>query len=112
MNIHEHQAKNILKKYGASVPNGVYGFSVSEIVEKVKNLKTKRYVLKAQIHQVGKAGGIKIVNSIDELKAASEKLLGTKLITAQTGSGGKEVKRIYVGIFRYIKRVLSFLCCR
>ena len=98
MNIHEHQAKNILKKYGASVPNGVYGFSVSDIVEKVKNLKTKRYVLKAQIHAGGrgKAGGIKIVNSIDELKAASEKLLGTKLITAQTGSGGKEVKRIYV----------------
>ena len=98
MNIHEHQAKNILKKYGASVPNGVYGFSVSDIVEKVKNLKTKRYVLKAQIHAGGrgKAGGIKIVNSIDELKAASEKLLGTKLITAQTGSGGKVVKRIYV----------------
>ena len=98
MNIHEHQAKNILKKYGASVPNGVYGFSVSDIVEKVKNLKTKRYVLKAQIHAGGrgKAGGIKIVNSIDELKAASEKLLGKKLITAQTGSGGKEVKRIYV----------------
>ena len=98
MNIHEHQAKNILKKYGASVQNGVYGFSVSDIVEKVKNLKTKRYVLKAQIHAGGrgKAGGIKIVNSIDELKAASEKLLGTKLITAQTGSGGKEVKRIYV----------------
>ena len=98
MNIHEHQAKNILRKYGASVPNGVYGFSVSDIVEKVKNLKTKRYVLKAQIHAGGrgKAGGIKIVNSIDELKAASEKLLGTKLITAQTGSGGKEVKRIYV----------------
>ena len=98
MNIHEHQAKNILKKYGASVPNGVYGFSVSDIVEKVKNLKTKRYVLKAQIHAGGrgKAGGIKIVNSIDELKVASEKLLGTKLITAQTGSGGKEVKRIYV----------------
>ena len=98
MNIHEHQAKNILKKYGASVPNGVYGFSVSDIVEKVKNLKTKRYVLKAQIHAGGrgKAGGIKIVNSIDELKAASGKLLGTKLITAQTGSGGKEVKRIYV----------------
>ncbi len=98
MNIHEHHAKNILKKYGASVPNGVYGFSVSDIVEKVKNLKTKRYVLKAQIHAGGrgKAGGIKIVNSIDELKAASEKLLGTKLITPQTGSGGKEVKRIYV----------------
>ncbi len=98
MNIHEHQAKNILKKYGASVPNGVYGFSVSEIVEKVNNLKTKRYVLKAQIHAGGrgKAGGIKIVNSIDELKVACEKLLGKKLITAQTGSGGKEVKRIYV----------------
>ena len=98
MNIHEHQAKKILKQYGAVVPNGVYGFSASEIVDKAKNLNTKKFVLKAQIHAGGrgKAGGIKILNNIDELKVASEELLGKKLITPQTGSDGKEVKRLYV----------------
>ena len=66
MNIHEHQAKEILKKYGASVPNGVMGFSVDEIVEKAKKLNTQKYVLKAQIHAGGrgKAGGIKILDNI------------------------------------------------
>jgi len=98
MNIHEHQAKKILKKYGAPVPEGVYGFSVAEIVDKAKNLNTKKFVLKAQIHEGGrgKAGGIKILNNIDELKVASAELLGKKLITPQTGIDGKEVKRIYV----------------
>ena len=98
MNIHEHQAKKILKKYGAPVPEGVYGFSVPEIVDKAKNLNTKKFVLKAQIHAGGrgKAGGIKILNNIDELKVASAELLGKKLITPQTGIDGKEVKRIYV----------------
>ena len=98
MNIHEHQAKKILKKYGAPVPEGVYGFSVAEIVDKAKNLNTKKFVLKAQIHAGGrgKAGGIKILNNIDELKVASAELLGKKLVTPQTGIDGKEVKRIYV----------------
>ena len=98
MNIHEHQAKKILKKYGAPVPEGVNGFSVAEIVDKAKNLNTKKFVLKAQIHAGGrgKAGGIKILNNIDELKVASAELLGKKLITPQTGIDGKEVKRIYV----------------
>ena len=98
MNIHEHQAKKILKKYGAPVPEGVHGFSVAEIVDKAKNLNTKKFVLKAQIHAGGrgKAGGIKILNNIDELKVASTELLGKKLITPQTGIDGKEVKRIYV----------------
>ena len=98
MNIHEHQAKKILKKYGAPVPEGVHGFSVAEIVDKAKNLNTKKFVLKAQIHAGGrgKAGGIKILNNIDELRVASAELLGKKLITPQTGIDGKEVKRIYV----------------
>ena len=98
MNIHEHQAKKILKKYGAPVPEGVHGFSVAEIVDKAKNLNTKKFVLKAQIHAGGrgKAGGIKILNNIDELKVASAELLGKKLITPQTGIDGKEVKRLYV----------------
>ena len=98
MNIHEHQAKKILKKYGAPVPEGVHGFSVAEIVDKAKNLNTKKFVLKAPIHAGGrgKAGGIKILNNIDELRVASAELLGKKLITPQTGIDGKEVKRIYV----------------
>ena len=67
MNIHEHQAKQILKKYGAAVPNGIFGFSTDEIVEKAKRLNTKKYVLKAQIHAGGrgKAGGVKLVKNID-----------------------------------------------
>ena len=66
MNIHEHQAKEILKKYGAAVPDGVFALNVSELIEKVKTLKTEKYVLKAQIHAGGrgKAGGVKILNSI------------------------------------------------
>ena len=69
MNIHEHQAKNILKKYGAKVPDGVFAMNVDELLTKVKNLKTDKYVLKAQIHAGGrgKAGGIKIVNDIINL---------------------------------------------
>ena len=68
MNIHEHQAKQILKKYGAAVPNGIFGFSTEEIVEKAKKLSTKKYVLKAQIHAGGrgKAGGVKILDNIQE----------------------------------------------
>ena len=98
MNIHEHQAKQILKKYGAAVPNGVYALTVDELVEKAKSLKTKKYVLKAQIHAGGrgKAGGVKILDTIEELDAAAKELLGKTLITHQTGPEGREVKRLYV----------------
>ena len=98
MNIHEHQAKEILKKYGANVPEGVFAVTVDELIEKVKSLKTKKYVLKAQIHAGGrgKAGGVKILNTIEELKVAAKELLGKKLITHQTGPEGREVKRLYV----------------
>ncbi len=98
MNIHEHQAKQILKKYGATVPEGVFGFSVDDIVKKAKKLNTQKYVLKAQIHAGGrgKAGGVKILDNIDELTKASKEMLGKILITHQTGPGGKEVKRLYV----------------
>ena len=98
MNIHEHQAKQILREFGIKVPNGVFAFSVDELIQKVKELKTEKYVLKAQIHAGGrgKAGGVKILNNIDELTNASKELLGKKLITPQTGSEGKEVKRLYV----------------
>ena len=98
MNIHEHQAKQILKKYGAVVPEGVFALTVDELLEKAKLLKTKKYVLKAQIHAGGrgKAGGVKILDTIEELATAAKELLGKTLITHQTGPEGREVKRLYV----------------
>ena len=98
MNIHEHQAKQILKKYGATVPDGVFAFTVDELVEKAKSLKTEKFVLKAQIHAGGrgKAGGVKILDTIEELSIAAKELLGKTLVTHQTGPEGREVKRLYV----------------
>ena len=98
MNIHEHQAKEILKKYGAAVPDGVFSHSVEELLEKAKLLKTEKLVLKAQIHAGGrgKAGGIKIINTIEELGVEAKEMLGKNLITHQTGPQGRKVKRLYV----------------
>ena len=98
MNIHEHQAKKILKEYGAVVPEGVFGFTVDELLEKAKLLKTEKFVLKAQIHAGGrgKAGGVKILDTIEELGVAAKELLGKTLVTHQTGPEGREVKRLYV----------------
>ena len=98
MNIHEHQAKKILKEYGVVVPEGVFGFTVDELLEKAKSLKTEKFVLKAQIHAGGrgKAGGVKILDTIEELGVAAKELLGKILVTHQTGPEGREVKRLYV----------------
>jgi len=98
MNIHEHQAKEIFKKFDINVPNGIVVFSLEEIDQKFKILKTNKIVLKAQIHAGGrgKAGGIKIVNNINELKKQAKSLFGKKLVTHQTGPQGKEVKRLYL----------------
>jgi len=98
MNIHEYQAKQILKKFGAPVPNGEPIFSLNEIDEKVKNIKTSRIVLKAQIHAGGrgKAGGVKIVDNTEQLKEEAKILLGKVLVTHQTGPQGREVKRLYI----------------
>ena len=98
MNIHEYQAKAIFKKFGIKVPDGIPVFSLGEIEEKFKILKTKKIVLKAQIHAGGrgKAGGIKIVNNVDELKIEANNLFGKKLITHQTGEKGKKVQRLYL----------------
>ena len=98
MNIHEHQAKQILKKYGAVVPEGIFALNVEELVQKAKLLKTKKFVLKAQIHAGGrgKAGGVKILDNIEELNTAAKDLFGKTLITHQTGPRGREVKRLYV----------------
>ncbi len=112
MNIHEHQAKQILKKYGASVPKGDFAFSVEELIEKAKKIKTEKYVLKAQIHAGGrgKAGGVKILNNIEELTDAAKEMLGKTLITHQTGPNGKEVKRLYIEESSKIKKEFYLSC--
>jgi len=98
MNIHEYQAKELLKKFGVPIPNGVVAFSVKEVLQKAILLKTKKYVLKAQIHAGGrgKAGGIKVIDNLNDLKKESSNLLGKFLKTHQTGAKGKEVKRLYI----------------
>ena len=98
MNIHEHQAKEILKKFNIKIPKGVVIFSLDEIDQKFKILKTNTIVLKAQIHAGGrgKAGGIKIVKNINELKKHAKDLLGKKLVTHQTDKKGIEIKRLYL----------------
>ena len=112
MNIHEHQAKQILKKFGAVVPEGVFGFTVEELLEKCKSLKTKKYVLKAQIHAGGrgKAGGVKILDNLKELEKSAKELLGKKLITHQTGPEGREVKRLYVEVSSNIEKEFYLSC--
>ncbi len=98
MNIHEHQAKKILKDFGAPVSNGVVITSLDQIIEKVKKLNSKEFVLKAQIHAGGrgKAGGVKLIKSVEQLQSEAKKMMGKILITHQTGPEGKEVKRLYI----------------
>ena len=98
MNIHEHQAKEILKEFGAPVSDGVVILSLDEIKQKITKLKSNEYVLKAQIHAGGrgKGGGVKLVKNVEELEHEAGKMLGKVLITHQTGPEGKEVKRLYI----------------
>ncbi len=98
MNIHEYQAKKILKEFGAPVSNGVVVFSLDDIKEKISNLKSEKFVLKAQIHAGGrgKAGGVKLVKSLEELEIEIKKMMGKVLVTHQTGPEGKKVKRLYI----------------
>ncbi len=98
MNIHEHQAKKILKEFGAPVSKGVVITSVDEITKKISSLDRKEFVLKAQIHAGGrgKAGGVKLIKSINELEKEAKKMMGKVLITHQTVPEGKEVKRLYI----------------
>ena len=112
MNIHEHQAKQILKQFGAVVPEGVFSFTVEELLEKCKSLKTDKYVLKAQIHAGGrgKAGGVKILDNLNELEKSAKELLGKKLITHQTGPEGREVKRLYVEVSSNIEKEFYLSC--
>ena len=112
MNIHEHQAKEILKKYNIKVPNGTVIFSVAEIKKNFEKLKTNKIVLKAQIHAGGrgKAGGIKIVKNIEELTKQAQNLLNKRLVTHQTGPEGKEVKRLYIEETCEIKKEFYLSC--
>jgi len=109
MNIHEYQAKNLLKKFGVAVPVGYPAFSVDEAVDAAKKLEAdgnKIFVVKAQIHAGGrgKGGGVKVVKSIEEVREKASDILGMTLITHQTGPEGKVVKRLYVESGSNIKK--------
>lgn len=98
MNIHEYQAKNILRQYGVNVPNGHVAYSIEEAVKYAKKLDSDVTVVKAQIHAGGrgKAGGVKIAHNLDEVRAYAKEILGKILVTPQTGPEGKEVKRLLI----------------
>ena len=98
MNIHEHQAKDILREFGAPVSKGIVVFSVEEIKKNISKLSGSKFVLKAQIHAGGrgKAGGVKLVQNKSELETEANLMIGKILVTHQTGPEGKEVKRLYI----------------
>ena len=98
MNIHEHQAKEILKEFGAPVSDGIVIFSINEIKKKISKLKSKEFVLKAQIHAGGrgKSGGVKLIKNISDLEKEAKQMMGKNLVTHQTGPEGKQVKRLYI----------------
>ena len=112
MNIHEHQAKEILKSYGAPISNGIVISSIDLIDDEIKKLKSKKFVLKAQIHAGGrgKAGGVKLIKDIEELKIEAKKMMGKVLVTHQTGPEGKEVKRLYIEEASEIKKEFYLSC--
>jgi succinyl-CoA synthetase beta subunit len=98
VNIHEYQAKAVLREFGVPVPRGIAAFSVEEAVKAATDLGTPVLVVKAQIHAGGrgKAGGVKVVKSIDEVRKEATRLLGSTLVTHQTGPHGKQVHRLYI----------------
>jgi len=112
MNIHEHQAKDILKEFGAPVSNGVVILSLNEIKKEIQKLKGKEFVLKAQIHAGGrgKAGGVKLIKNINNLETEAKKMMGKILVTHQTGKEGKEVKRLYIEEASNISKELYLSC--
>ena len=116
MNIHEYQSKQILRSYGVNVPNGKPAFSVEEAVSAAKELGSKICVVKAQIHAGGrgKAGGVKLAKSIDEVKMYAKEILGKTLVTHQTGPEGKKVNRLLIEEGSDIKKeyYLSFVIDR
>ena len=108
MNIHEYQAKSLLKKYGVNVPNGGVAFTPAEAVAVAKGLSTPVWVVKAQIHAGGrgKGGGVKVVKTIEAVEAEAQRMLGMQLVTHQTGPAGQKVGRVYVEEGCDIKREL------
>ena len=98
MNIHEYQAKAVLREFGVPVPRGIPAFSVEEAVKAANDLGGPVWVVKAQIHAGGrgKAGGVKVVRTAADVKREAERLLGSTLVTHQTGPHGKEVRRLYI----------------
>ena len=112
MNIHEHQAKDLLKEFGAPVSKGVTIYNTEEIASKIKDLDFKEFVVKAQIHAGGrgKAGGVKLVKNKSDLKKEVELMFGKLLITHQTGPKGKEVRRVYIEEASDIETELYLSC--
>ena len=108
MNIHEYQAKAGLKGFGVSVPQGGIAFSPDEAVQHAESLGGPVWVVKAQIHAGGrgKGGGVKVVKSVDDVRAEADRMLGMTLITHQTGPEGKEVGRVYIEEGSEIEREL------
>lgn len=124
MNIHEYQAKELLQKFGVNVPRGQVAFTVDEAVEAAKTLGGPLYVVKAQIHAGGRGKGsfievpeqrgVKVVQSLDDVKTAAQNMLGNTLVTIQTGEHGQKVGRIYIADGCDIEKeyYLSFLIDR
>ncbi len=112
MNIHEHQAKEVLRSYGVPVPRGQAAFSVDEAVAAAQSLGGPVWVVKAQIHAGGrgKGGGVKVVKSIDDVRAEAERMLGMNLVTHQTGPQGRIVRRLYIEEGGDIARELYLSC--
>ena len=98
MNIHEYQAKAVLREFGVPVPRGVPAFTVDEALKAADELGGPVWVVKAQIHAGGrgKAGGVKVVKSVDDVKTEATRILGSTLVTHQTGPQGKKVNRLYI----------------
>ena len=98
MNLHEYQSKELFRSYGIPVPNGKAAFSANEAVEAAKSLEGDKYIVKAQVHAGGrgKAGGVKIVDSVEQAGEVADSMLGTNLVTFQTDANGQPVNRILI----------------
>ncbi|HEX4534938.1 MAG TPA: ADP-forming succinate--CoA ligase subunit beta, partial [Rhizomicrobium sp.] len=108
MNIHEYQAKEVLRGFGVPVPRGIAAFSVEDAVAAAKELGGPVWVVKAQIHAGGrgKGGGVKVVKSIEDVRKEAERMLGMTLVTHQTGPHGRVVNRLYIEDGSAIEREL------
>jgi len=112
MNIHEYQAKNLLKEFGAPVPKGAVIYDIKEVLQKIKTFDTSNLVIKAQIHAGGrgKAGGIKLVKTNEDLIKETSNMFGKTLITHQTGHQGKKVKKLYIEEASEIQKEFYLSC--